>query len=579
MAPDIWFGTKGPRNADVVLVGEAFGREEAAVGLPFVGQSGQELDRLLLEAGLDPNKIFFTNVVAARPDNNEMWRFFQIAKGNSNPPVRHLHPEPIVYEGLRRLAEQISAVRPKVVIAAGNYALWALTNCTTGKTNAESEGRRVPSGIGNWRGSMWYCDALPGDLAQIKCLPITHPAAIMRAWYERAPTKHDLQVRVPMALADDWRPNPSPVFWAPPTFEQARDKLIEWHRRLDSGEKIRLQCDIETAKTLITTIGFCDGPMFAMSVPFIQLGRVYFEDFWPADQERILGTLIWRVLSHPNALVEGQNFIYDTQYLIPFLGCSPNFDFDTMLAHHLLFPGTPKGLDYLSSLYCRYHWYWKDDGKEWNLRGGLPTLLAYNCMDLIRQYESATELRSLITQMGQDAQWEEEKEKHALALRMMLRGVLIDRQRRADLALELMTTEANFAQWFNKILPQEVVTPETKNPTPWFRSTDQQRYFFGEVLGLNLPKHRKTGNDTFGKEALDHLTSKHPEFSRIFEALRDYRSVGVFHNTFVKAGLDPDDRMRCSYNPAGTETFRWSSSKNAFGRGTNLQNIPEGTED
>jgi DNA polymerase I-like protein with 3'-5' exonuclease and polymerase domains len=43
--------------------------------------------------------------------------------------------------------------------------------------------------------------------------------------------------------------------------------------------------------------------------------------------------------------------------------------------------------------------------------------------------------------------------------------------------------------------------------------------------------------------------------------------------------LDVDKRMRCSFNTGGTETYRFSSSKNAFGSGGNLQNIPSGTED
>ena len=43
----------------------------------------------------------------------------------------------------------------------------------------------------------------------------------------------------------------------------------------------------------------------------------------------------------------------------------------------------------------------------------------------------------------------------------------------------------------------------------------------------------------------------------------------------LRTPLDPDGRMRCSYNPVGTETGRWSSSKNAFGRGSNLQNISD----
>ena len=41
----------------------------------------------------------------------------------------------------------------------------------------------------------------------------------------------------------------------------------------------------------------------------------------------------------------------------------------------------------------------------------------------------------------------------------------------------------------------------------------------------------------------------------------------------LRTPLDPDGRMRCSYNVAGTENARWSSSKNVHGRGTNLQNI------
>lgn len=96
---------------------------------------------------------------------------------------------------------------------------------------------------------------------------------------------------------------------------------------------------------------------------------------------------------------------------------------------------------------------------------------------------------------------------------------------------------------------------------------------------MRIPLNRKTGRPTFGKEGLSILKQRHPEFIRLFNALQDYRSLGVFYNTFVKAPLDYDRRMRCMFNTSGTETFRWSSSANAFGRGTNLQNIPQGTED
>jgi hypothetical protein len=58
-------------------------------------------------------------------------------------------------------------------------------------------------------------------------------------------------------------------------------------------------------------------------------------------------------------------------------------------------------------------------------------------------------------------------------------------------------------------------------------------------------------------------------FIRLILAIRDAdKMLGV-----LRSPLDADGRMRCSYNVVGTENGRWSSSENAFGRGTNLQNI------
>jgi hypothetical protein len=99
------------------------------------------------------------------------------------------------------------------------------------------------------------------------------------------------------------------------------------------------------------------------------------------------------------------------------------------------------------------------------------------------------------------------------------------------------------------------------------------------VLGIKIPSHRKTKNETLGKEALNELREKYPIWRGLFNRLGDIRSVGVFITHFIRAPLDPDGRMRCSFNPAGTETFRWSSSKNAYRRGANLQNLPKGDED
>jgi len=91
-------------------------------------------------------------------------------------------------------------------------------------------------------------------------------------------------------------------------------------------------------------------------------------------------------------------------------------------------------------------------------------------------------------------------------------------------------------------------------------------------------RHRKTGALTLDKEAIPKLKKRAPWATRIFDTLLELRSIEVFSATFVNAALDTDGRMRTSLNPAGTETFRWSSSTNPFGTGGNFQNLPKGKE-
>jgi DNA polymerase I-like protein with 3'-5' exonuclease and polymerase domains len=410
-------------------------------------------------------------------------------------------------------------------------------------------------------------------------LPIVHPAAILRQWDLRAVTVHDLKARVPLALAGDWRHKSAPTFWAPPSFEQATLKLKHWLTRAEAGDRFRLAVDIETARKLITCIGFADSVNFAMSIPFVQNG--YLDSYWHIEQEIVLVDLLRRVLSHPNIELEGQNFIYDIQYLHAYFAILPRHYRDSMLMHHLLWPGTPKGLDYLSSLYCQYHWYWKEDGKEWNGTGSLSDLLTYNCWDCVRTYEVVESLLQLIPRMGMERQWAETQARADLALRMMLRGVRIDRKRRGELKAELTGVHSELMHELLTIVPQDWLPPWKKGAkrTYWPNSPKQQQIVFGDILGMKIPRHRKTGRPSLGKEALADLPNKYPEWKGLFRRLESARSVAVFQSHFIDASLDGDDRMRCSFNPAGTETFRWSSSRNAFGRGTNLQNIPAGDEE
>ena len=217
---------------------------------------------MLAEAGIDRNACFATNVVPARPPGNEMWRFFKPTKLKISPPIRGLYPDDTVRHSLATLHQQLLSVAPSVILACGNYALWALTHCTGFSTPTKCDGRRVPSGIDSWRGSMWYANAGPSPLENIKLIPLYHPAAIMRSWYLQPVTVQDLKVRVPMALRGDWRPPTPPVTLAPPTFEEATNRLNLWKRKADCGELLRLVSDVRNGTEARTTSvrRFCGKP-------------------------------------------------------------------------------------------------------------------------------------------------------------------------------------------------------------------------------------------------------------------------------------------------------------------------------
>lgn len=592
---DLWYGTDGPPDSDIVIVGESWGVEEAKERKPFVGTSGTELNRMLEECSIDRRKCLVTNMVATRPDMNETYRLF-LPKDSKPFRINGIAPSQLATDEIRRLYRQVTEHPRKLVITTGNWSLWALSHRTGAEVIRESNGRKVapelqtwgPNGIMDWRGSMWYCEphhefvthhAQKSILQNTKLLPLIHPAAIMRAWYNRAPTVHDLKSRVPLALKNDWRPNPSPITLSPPSFTDAINRLRYWLDLADRGTIVRLANDIETIrKIFISCIGFADSRNFAMCIPFVRRDNPdgSFESYWTPRQEAEIVYYIRRILTHPNIRLIGQNYIYDLQFIQHWMGITPHLDHDTMLAQNVIFPGTPKSLVYISSLFCYYHWYWKDDIKDWDRLGDLQRLLDYNCIDNLRTWESAEAQHEYIRATGQEEQMRFKMETNDLCLRMMNRGVLVDKAKRGALIYELEEARNGLYNELLQIIPQDFVTPGHK--TPWYRSDKQTKTLFYDLLGFKVVKHRKTGRPTTGKEALMQFKKWYPEFTALIDRLD---TAGSVDNSLgvVQTPVEPDGRMRCSYNPGGTETHRLSSSENVWGRGTNLQNLTKGEED
>lgn len=135
------FGTGDP-DADLMFVGEGPGAEEDRQGLPFVGRSGQLLDRLIAEElGTTRQSCYIANVVKCRPPDNR-------------------DPKPDEITSCRSYLErQVEAIAPKVVVTLGRFAAQVLLD--------------TKEGIGSLRGRTY-------PFAGGVLVPTYHPAAALR---------------------------------------------------------------------------------------------------------------------------------------------------------------------------------------------------------------------------------------------------------------------------------------------------------------------------------------------------------------------------------------------------------------
>jgi uracil-DNA glycosylase family 4 len=135
-------GTPGSR---LMLVGEAPGAEEDKLGLPFVGRSGQLLDRMLAAIGLDRGKVYIANIVPWRPPGNRT-------------------PTPVETQiCLPFMQRQIELSNPDILVTIGQPSSGALLGI---QGIMKNRGRWFPYNTGT---------------REIRAMPMLHPAYLLRS--------------------------------------------------------------------------------------------------------------------------------------------------------------------------------------------------------------------------------------------------------------------------------------------------------------------------------------------------------------------------------------------------------------
>jgi uracil-DNA glycosylase family 4 len=145
---------RGNPKTDLVFVGEGPGYHEDQQGLPFVGNAGALLDRMVKAMGYPRDGVYICNVVKCRPPQN---RTPKPGEAGACKPY---------------LVGQLEAIRPKVIVALGRCA-------------AENLGQVEPGGRG-WRGR-W------GEYEGIPVMSTYHPAFLLRSPQFKRPVWDDLK--------------------------------------------------------------------------------------------------------------------------------------------------------------------------------------------------------------------------------------------------------------------------------------------------------------------------------------------------------------------------------------------------
>lgn len=528
--------------AKIMFIGEKPGVEEVRKGQPLVGVSGNEFNKMLTEAGLNRGDCAITNVAHEEIDKAAFYKV-QDAKMLQRPQVMGKYPVDEVIEGLEALPEIVDKVQPNIIVPLGDIALWAIT----GK-----------NGITKWRGSI-----LEAEVAgkSYKILPTFNPAFILKNYPWRFIAVQDLKK---VSIEKDFPEirKPECEKHVPVSGDQAL-KLLEGIR----GKPVA--ADIEVRAGQISCIGFATSKHYGFTIPLMSITSQdgnYWQD--PADEIEITKKLA-DVLTDPDTEVIWHNGLFDCQIISFQWGFMPNHQHDTMIMQHVAFPGMKKSLDFISSLYCDYYCYWKDDGKEWDPRiHSEEQHWYYNIDDVLYTFECWEVLTKTIKVFRLEGPLSFQMRMFAPVLKMMLRGVRVDQEYKQWLSGILLRQMQSRSEWLAKALGHDI------NP----KSSEQMKKLFYKDFKMQVVRDKKTGNPSVSDEALETIKKRQKLLTPLCNTIQEIRSLGVFKSTFADAKLSDDGRLRASFSIAGTETFRFTSSKNIFGGGANMQTLPKGAE-
>lgn len=525
---------EGPKDAKLVLVGEAPGESEEMNLRPFIGSSGKLLEECLMRHGKSRHQVYLANLSHYRP----MYNKFELLTGTDQ-----------LDRDIKDLVSTIREINPNVICTLGHWPTMLL-------------GGRRP--ISAHRGSILHC-IMPG-LEHVKVIPTYHPSYILRQRKAYPIFDQDIKRAVTDSTFRDFKYPDYDLIINPDDLE-----LYSLVEMLCEAEYI--SCDIESVmnSTHILCVGFAfrhpkTKKITSVCIPYSDLTH---------------NTIQTILASKANKIFHFGMFDNEMLWLNGFT--INNWTDDTMTMQHILAPELPRSLDFITSIYTRQPYY-KNTGKSeipkdqkaWSNKKSKDALYLYNTKDCAVTLET---FYCMDRDLKKDNLYDFYKYEFSLmevAQHIGRSGLPIDQERKNLIYKGLLNKWAVNQLALNKLAGQEVNVKSPKLKTLLF-----------DKLGLPTKRNR-LGKLTTGEDAIIELigyTKNHIEkLSRpsavaewqekfvILQLILVIRGIRQLISVYLNFGTLTT--VRSTYKPSSTETGRFAAEKYVDGTGFNPQTIP-----
>lgn len=516
-------GMDGNFNARFAVIGEGPGQEEVNQGLPFVGASGRLLWDALRTHRLLRTDFYSTNVCK---------RQISLAK-NTRYPVT---AEEWVKWRLLLQWELEQLPNLEYILCLGNAGIQALFGW---------------EGVKKYRGSVYPW--------RDKTVTVTlNPAAVIREPKDEIIFKLDVARFRNVINGDHAEYRINKII--NPTFKEA----VEFIRECKLGDKTP-SYDIEIISMETACHGLAIDPHEAMC---INLRNEYSNVYDPEEEAQLLFELQDLFDAKP---VIAQNGNFDAHWTGYKDLLRVRIGFDTLLAHHTLYPTLPHNLGFLTSQYTT-HPYYKDEIDIYKEGGDINSFWRYNCADAAITYAIAQrELEELKQRKLDKFFFSHVMRLEPHLVQTTVDGLAVDTSMKDTIAADMkVTTDAVVAE-FHEMARR--IARRDDDYSPNLNSPKQMKELFLDRL------HCKSTDGSFDDTARtkilnDSRTSM--DVQALILKYNEFKKADKFRSTYAEQQIDPDRRTRYVFKQNGVAAApgRLSSSGTLWNTGLNMQNQP-----